>query len=68
MKAIGIIFTFFMLVSCGIKGPPLPPQSDAILQKQKAESVTVNTTQASAKAASGDATDATKIEKRKQKR
>ena len=55
-------------LSCGIKGPPLPPMSDDVSQKQKAESVTVNTTPASPKPVSGDATDTTKIERKKQRR
>jgi hypothetical protein len=57
MKALmGLIF--LICASCGIKGPPLPPLSEEAMKKQKAESVTVNSTQKPA-ASSGDTTKKT---------
>lgn len=38
MKIIGVVLLFFYLITtgCGIKGPPLPPESETTIQKQKA--------------------------------
>ena len=37
MKTILIFLCLFFALSCGIKGPPLPPLSEVTIQKQKAE-------------------------------
>lgn len=55
-KALAFLITSFCL-SCGIKGPPLPPIDESVARKQKAESVTVSTSTAqSSVSASGDTT------------
>ena len=46
-------FVTFLLMACGIKGPPLPPLSEETIQKQKNETT----------ASSVDATKATQKKK-----
>lgn len=46
-----IVISIFMLVACGIKGPPLPPIEEETIQSQKAGGAT-------AEIISGDATKA----------
>ena len=56
-----ITLTFLMMsffLSCGIKGPPLPPIDENVARKQKAESVTVSTPAGQTSTLSGDATKA----------
>lgn len=67
MKFFLILSMFVFCISCGIKGPPLPPLDENVARKQKAESVTVATP--SPQAASSDASKAaTKNTKKKIKK
>ena len=50
-------FIFFVLMACGIKGPPLPPLSEETIQKQKGETIVFKTDEVS-KTTSADATKA----------
>lgn len=56
-KALVLLIISFCL-SCGIKGPPLPPVDESVVRKQKAESVTVSTPDGQTSTVSGDSTQA----------
>lgn len=56
MKFFFILSTLGFCLSCGIKGPPLPPVDEDVVRKQKAESVTVSSPVG--QVISGDATKA----------
>ena len=58
MKKSLVFLTMSFCLSCGIKGPPLPPLDENVARKQKAESVTVSNPTAPPSASSGDATKA----------
>lgn len=63
------VFVFISIglcISCGIKGPPLPPLDESVAKKQKAESVTVPT--ATMSSASQDTTKAKINSKAKEKK
>ena len=60
-----LLLSAFLLMGCGIKGPPLPPVTEQTIQKDKLESelseTKANTTAAPAK--SSDATPAKPLKK-----
>jgi predicted small lipoprotein YifL len=64
MKKALALLTISFCVSCGIKGPPLPPVDESVARKQKAESVTVsNPVGQTSLPVSADGTKAKKIKK-----
>lgn len=60
MKIIILITALFFIGSCGIKGPPLPPENEETIQKQKEPELA-----APPVAQSSDATKATKTKKKR---
>lgn len=65
MKNALALLTMSFCLSCGIKGPPLPPIDENVVRKQKAESVTVSNPSGQVNVISGDATKADKNTKTK---
>ena len=63
-NSLSLLIFILSLSSCGIKGPPLPPLNNDIMQKQKAESVTVNTNQEPPRVVSGDSSSASQFKKK----
>ncbi len=70
MKNALMLLVFSFCLSCGIKGPPLPPADENLARKQKAESITVlNSADQGANAASTDTTKAnSNVKSKKQKK